>query len=91
MDVIDKKRFEEKLKDYERVDFKTLKVGDHMRYVKKNYNSETYKCVYAIIDNISDNVSVHGYVPAGSKDKPYSWTLSSKSIPYTRFYQKVKK
>ena len=93
MDVIDKKRFEEKLKDYERVDVKELTAGSHCRYVKKNYNSDSYKCVYAIVDSNDDDqdISVHGYVPENSEQAPYSWVITRKSVPYMRFYQKVKK
>ncbi len=93
MEVHDRKRFEEKLKDYQRVQVGDLKAGDHCRYVKKNYNSETYKCVYCIVDSNDDgqDISVHGYVPQNSTEPPYSWVITRKSVPYMRFYKKVKK
>ena len=79
MEVKDRNRFEEKLKGYEIVDVSVLKVGDHCRYVKKIYNSENYKCVYAIVDSNDDNqdISVHGYVPENSTEAPYSWVIKS--------------
>lgn len=90
MDIIDKKRFEEKLKGYERVDVKQLNAGDHCRYVKKEFQSENYKCVYAIVDSNEDgqDMRVHGYTPKNSTEAAYSWTLKNKSIPYIRFYKK---
>jgi hypothetical protein len=91
MNIIDKKRFEEKLKGYERVDVKDLKAEDHIRYVKKEFKSEKYKCVYCIVDSAEEgqNISVHSYVPKGCDDAPYSWVIKTKSIPYVRFYKKV--
>ena len=93
MEVKDRNRFEEKLKGYEKVDVSVLKAGDHCRYVKKIYNSENYKCVYAIVDSNDDgqDISVHGYVPENSTDAAYSWIIKRSSTPYMRFYKKVNK
>ena len=49
-----------------------------------------YKCIYAIVDSceLGQDMNVHGYNP-NPKEAPHSWTLSAKSIPYTRFYKKA--
>lgn len=90
MEARDRTNFMDKLKDYELVKVDTLKAGDHCRYVKKNYNSDTYKCVYAVIDTNDDtqDISCHGYMPAESKDAPHSWVITRKSVPYIRFYKR---
>lgn len=93
MEAHDRSNFSDKLKDYERVDYKSLKAGDHVRYIRKEYGTEKTKCVYAVIDSCEEgnDLSVHGYVPKDSTEAPYSWIVKNKSIPYLRFYQKVKK
>jgi hypothetical protein len=89
----DKKLFGDKLKDYQIVDVSQLKAGDHVRYVRREYESKNLKCVYAVIDSCEEDqdLSVHSYVPENSTDAPYSWQIKRKSVPYMRFYQKVKK
>ncbi len=93
MERIDRSNFSDKLKDYKRVDVKSLKAGDHVRYIRKEYGTEKTKCVYAVIDSCEEgnDLSVHGYVPKDSTEAPYSWIIKNKSIPYLRFYQKVNK
>ena len=89
----DKKRFGDKLNGYEIVDVSLLKAGDHVRYVRKVYNSSDYKCIYAVIDSCEDSqdLSVHSYVPENSTDAPYTWQIKRKSVPFMRFYKKVNK
>ena len=93
MEAHDRSNFSDKLKDYKRVDYKSLKAGDHVRYIRKEYGTEKTKCVYAVIASCEEgeDLSVHGYVPQNSTDAPYSWVLKRKSVPYMRFYRKVKK
>jgi len=93
MEVKDRNRFEEKLKDYQRVNVQDIKAGDHVRYIRKVYNSSDFKCIYAVIDSCEEDqdISMHSYVPENSTEPPYSWILKSKSVPYVRFYKKVNK
>jgi hypothetical protein len=93
MERIDRSNFADKLKDYERVDVKSLKAGDHVRYIRKEFGTEKYKCVYSVIASCEEgqDISMHSYVPKDSTDPPYSWILKNTSVPYVRFYQKVKK
>ena len=87
----DFKRFEKKLEGYEFVSLSQLKAGDAVRYVKREYKSDNFKCVFCFIDNCEEMqpVKVRGYVPRGSPDAPMTWSLSLKSLPYIRFYRKV--
>ena len=82
----------EKLQGFNEVNPLDLKEGDHIRYTKKGYQTETRKCVYAVIKCINGSClfveSYTGKSPNGVT-KPFSWTVdvNNKKKGF-RFYKK---
>jgi len=80
----------EKLQGFNEVNPLELKEGDHIRYTKKGFQTETRKCVYAVIKCINGScLFVESYTAKDSNKKPFSWTVdvNNKKKGF-RFYKK---
>ncbi len=74
-----------KLRDYETIDYRKLKVGSHFRYTSNKYQETGRKLAYGVVkevDKKAKTLTVNGYNPRpkgteskGSDDKYPDWTI----------------
>lgn len=84
---LDFETFPEKLDGYEFVEIKNLKLGEHYRYVCKEFKKENLKCIYCILKEKNEDGS---YEVSGYGTDAFSWKVVPVNKWRTlRFYRRV--